>query len=93
MLQSLVPSHCVLNGLVRGEVNRMRRTCSGVSSIHSRLSSSWHEPAPTTTLDTPLHSVRKPSTLDMVTMALDMPEYTAVGEGLTTCMRVWIGAG
>jgi len=31
------------------------------------------QPAPTTTLETPLHSVRKPSTLDIVTMAFDMP--------------------
>jgi len=30
-------------------------------------------PAPTTTLETPLHSVRKPSTLDIVIIALDMP--------------------
>lgn len=45
-------------------------------------------PAPTITLDTPLHNVRKPSALEMVTMAFDMPVYMAVGEGLTICMRV-----
>jgi hypothetical protein len=47
-----------------------------------------HEPAPSTTLDTPRHNVRKPSTLDMVSMALLMPVYTAVGDGLTICIRV-----
>jgi hypothetical protein len=49
---------------------------------------SYHKPAPSTTLETPLHNVRKPSTLDMVSMALLMPVYTAVGDGLTICMRV-----
>lgn len=46
-------------------------------------------PAPTITLERPLHSVLNPSTRDIVTIAFEMPEYTAVGEGLTTCIRVY----
>lgn len=41
-----------------------------------------------TTLDMPLHSVRKPSTRDIVIMAFEIPVYMAVGEGLTTCILV-----
>jgi hypothetical protein len=41
------------------------------------------------TLDKPLHNVRKPSTREIVTMAFEMPEYMAVGDGLTTCIRVF----
>jgi hypothetical protein len=50
-----------------------------------------------TTLDRPLHNVRKPSTLEIVTIAFEIPEYMAVGDGLTTCIRVfctvsaWLG--
>jgi hypothetical protein len=40
------------------------------------------------TLDSPFHSVLIPSTREMVTMAFEIPEYMAVGEGLTTCIRV-----
>jgi hypothetical protein len=36
-----------------------------------------------TTLDKPFHSVRKPSTRDIVTMAFDIPLYIAPGEGLS----------
>jgi hypothetical protein len=43
-------------------------------------------PAPITTLDNPLHSVVKPSTREIVTMAFDMPLYIAPGDGL----RIWI---
>jgi hypothetical protein len=43
-------------------------------------------PAPIITLDMPRHNVRKPSTREMVTMALDMPLYMAPGEGLI----IWI---
>lgn len=46
------------------------------------------EPAPNTTLESPLHNVLKPSTREIVTMALEIPVYTAVGEGFTTCIRV-----
>ena len=42
-----------------------------------------------TTLDRPLHNVLKPSTLEIVTIALEIPEYMAVGDGLTTCIRVF----
>jgi hypothetical protein len=42
-----------------------------------------------TTLDRPLHNVRKPSTLEIVTIAFEIPEYMAVGDGLTTCIRVF----
>jgi hypothetical protein len=42
-----------------------------------------------TTLDKPLHNVRKPSTLEIVTIAFEIPEYMAVGDGLTTCIRVF----
>jgi len=45
-------------------------------------------PAPITTLDRPLHSDQKPSARDIVTMALEMPLYMALGDGLTICMRV-----
>jgi hypothetical protein len=47
-----------------------------------------HKPAPTTTLETPLHNDRKPSTLDMVVIALPMPEYAAVGDEVMICIRV-----
>lgn len=41
-----------------------------------------------TTLESPLHSAVKPSARDIVTMALDMPLYMALGEGLTICILV-----
>jgi hypothetical protein len=43
------------------------------------------------TLDMPLHSVRKPSTREMVTMAFDMPLYIAPGEGLIIWILVFSG--
>lgn len=46
-------------------------------------------PAPTTTLDRPLHSDIYPSTLEIVAIALPMPVYIAAGVGLTTCIRVY----
>jgi hypothetical protein len=44
-----------------------------------------------TTLDKPFHSVRKPSTREIVTIAFDMPLYIAPGEGLRICILVFSG--
>lgn len=47
-------------------------------------------PAPITTLDNPLHSVPKPSTREIVTIAFDMPLYMAPGDGLMIWIRVYM---
>jgi hypothetical protein len=47
---------------------------------------SLNRPAPITTLESPFHNVRKPSTREIVTMAFDMPLYMAPGAGLI----IWI---
>lgn len=46
-------------------------------------------PAPITTLESPRHNVLKPSTRDIVTIAFEMPLYTAPGEGLMIWILVW----
>ena len=46
-------------------------------------------PAPTTTLERPLHSDAYPSTREIVAIALPRPLYIAAGVGLTTCIRVY----
>jgi hypothetical protein len=89
VLQSLISSHGVLDRLVRCEINGVCGPWTAVSSRKIPSPEICHKPAPTTTLETPLHNVRNPSTLDIVTIALDMPEYTAVGDGLTSCIRVY----
>jgi len=84
---SLVATEGMFGGFVGREIDSMRRPC--VASVPDILvSRPCDEPAPRMTLDKPFHSVRNPSTREMVTMAFDMPEYMAVGEGLTTCIRV-----
>ena len=45
-------------------------------------------PAPNTTLVMPLHIVNAPSVEDIRDTACVIPVYTAVGVGLTTCIRV-----
>lgn len=46
-------------------------------------------PAPNTTLVIPLHIVKAPSVEDIRDTACVIPVYTAVGVGLTTCIRVF----
>ena len=89
-MSTCITAHRMLDCLISSEVDRMCRTCGSPMSAPSLevLQLQHHKPAPSTTLDTPLHNVRKPSTLDMVSIALLMPEYTAVGDGLTICIRV-----
>jgi hypothetical protein len=41
-----------------------------------------------TTLDNPLHNALKPSALEIVTMAFEIPLYMALGEGFTICILV-----
>jgi hypothetical protein len=93
ILPTLITPKSVFCGFVRSKVDCVRRTCAVLVSPDASCQlcrgSCGYQPAPSTTLDSPRHSVLKPSTLDMVIMALEMPEYTAVGEGLTTCIRVW----
>jgi len=48
-----------------------------------------NRPAPTITLDTPLHNDPNPSILDIVATAFERPVYRAAGDGLMICMRVW----
>lgn len=87
---SCISTHVMLDRFICSEVHRMCWTCSHPMSAPSPavFRQGHRKPAPSTTLDTPLHNVRGPSTLDMVTMALLMPVYTAVGDGLTICIRV-----
>lgn len=47
-------------------------------------------PAPATTLVTPRHNDMYPSALDIVANALPRPVYIAVGDELTTCIRVCV---
>lgn len=64
----------------------------GVNSRSARFSLVWcYQPAPTTTLDKPLHNDKYPSALEIVEIALPIPVYIAAGVGLTTCMRVYQG--
>jgi len=61
-----------------------------VNSRSARISLAWcDQPAPTMTLDKPLHNDKYPSALDIVEIALPIPVYIAAGVGLTTCMRVY----
>ena len=86
-----ITAHGLLHGLVCGEVDRMCWTCRGCQStatFHTCPPGRVDLPAPTITLDNPLHNDRYPSTLDMVVIALPMPLYTAAGVGLTICIRV-----
>jgi hypothetical protein len=67
--------------------NKLRARVLQRCQCHAAASlSSLNRPAPIITLDNPLHSVRKPSTREMVTMALDIPLYIAPGDGL----MIWI---
>jgi hypothetical protein len=67
--------------------NRRRvRVLQHVNAGPPQIGSLLDRPAPITTLDNPLHSVLKPSTREIVTMAFDMPLYMAPGEGL----MIWI---
>lgn len=87
ILASLVATEGMLHGLVGCEVDSMRRPYS-CQSLFAPSCDYHHEPAPSTTLDNPLHNVRKPSTRDIVIIALEIPLYIAVGDGLTTCILV-----
>lgn len=90
MLSTLVPAGRMLDSLVGSKVNCVCRPCDMLCEPFCKFQCLQNLPAPITTLDTPRHNVRKPSSLVIVIMALDIPEYTAVGEGLATCMRVCV---
>jgi hypothetical protein len=84
---SFITAESVFGSFVGCEVHSMRRPY--VASVSKYCDCRIpYEPAPKMTLDSPFHSVLIPSTREMVTIALDMPVYMAVGEGLTTCIRV-----
>ena len=65
------------------------RDLHAVSSVYPRLFTQRCLPAPITTLESPLHNDQKPSARDIVTMALEMPLYMALGDGLTICILVY----
>lgn len=90
LVSTFVASQGVLYSFVGCEIHSMGRTCPALLlALYSCCEGGKHEPAPSTTLDSPLHSDLKPSTLEIVTMAFDMPVYMAAGDGLTICMRVY----
>jgi hypothetical protein len=80
-----------------GNVSRLHRTQSRRhvrvllhrQSLLSSLLCPQNQPAPSITLDSPLHNVLNPSTLEIVTIAFDMPVYMPAGEGFTTCILVF----
>lgn len=62
MLAKLVPPHQVFHGLVRCEVDGMRGAWRAVSRYATySVVGGQAIPAPTTTLDIPLHRLMKPS--------------------------------
>ena len=87
MFPPFIPAHGMFYCFVGCKIHCVCRTCL-ICYQQPKGKGRIYRPAPKTTLDKPLHSVLKPSTLDIVTIALDMPVYTAVGEGLTTCILV-----
>jgi hypothetical protein len=84
---SFIATERVFGSFIGREIDSMRRPYIASVSKHCKCRVPY-EPAPRMTLDSPFHSVLIPSTREMVTMAFDMPVYMAVGEGLTTCIRV-----
>ncbi len=52
------------------------------------LQRACNTPAPTMTLDTPLHNVRRPSIRYIVETACDNPVYRPPAEGFMICIRV-----
>jgi len=65
VLAGLVSAHEVLDGLIRREVNRMRRSCGHRSTtvpvLFARPAIGSNLPAPTITLDMPRHKLKIPS--------------------------------
>lgn len=85
---SFVSAESMLRGLVRCKIDSMRGACI-ISQLHfAMVYAVVCVPAPITTLDNPLHNDQNPSARDMVTMALEIPLYMALGEGLTICILV-----
>ena len=73
---AFVSSHAVLDCLVRGKVDRMRRACTGSACARARQHT-VSAPAPKATLEMPFHSAQTPSVEEMRVMAFDTPVYTA----------------
>lgn len=85
-----VPAHGLLHDFVGRKVDCVCRSWMLVRLLFCRDRPGRCVPAPSTTLEIPLHKDMYPSTLDIVAIAFPMPVYTAAGVGLTTCIRVCI---
>ena len=73
MLIALIAPHSLLHRLIRSKVHRVRRSCRSYKSLAQAIGDIEHKPAPTITLDTPLHNDPKPSILEIVDTAFDRP--------------------
>lgn len=85
---AFITAHAVFYVFVGCKVYCVRRTCDCVNRCDMKCGVCMIAPAPTITLETPLHNALPPSALDIVAIALDMPVYTAAGVGLMTCILV-----
>ena len=92
MVSARISTHRLFHKFICSKIDGVRRSCINNQYPRTSVISSNLEyiiPAPTTTLDSPLHSDMYPSTLEIVAIALPMPVYIAAGVGLTTCIRVY----